>query len=272
MLGCKGHTDPSPAEDCSDTMTINTMALRNATTPANAQPLFETEDETTMTNENTTMTNEAPLQTAQVAAPSTSTAVAHAPSQGMSVAAIVKDGVLSVLKDAMHVEWDTVPRILATNGGFQFKESGEKLGDEIKLELHSYQTHWVCGPNDTSADFDLVKYSEDGTLARDGTNLHQHLQSLKSEGWVKASIQERYVIVGELVATSGKNPSAELETLVQIDLPPTGVSSFKNYMTQSSYRIGKGKKTVDEARLLTLKAVVAQNKAKQDYTKVVFAL
>ena len=95
---------------------------------------------------------------------------------------------------------------------------------------------------------------------------------MKSEGWVKASIQERYVIVGELVATSGKTPSVELETLVQIDLPPTGVSSFKNYMTQSSYRIGKGKKTVDEARLLTLKAVVAQNKAKQDYTKVVFAL
>ena len=248
------------------------MALRNATTPANAQPLFETEEESIMTNENTTMTNEASAQTPQAAAPSTSTAVAHAPSGGMSVATISRNGVLSNLKDAMRVEWDTVPRILATNGGFQFKESGEKLGDEIKLELHSYQTHWVCGPNDTTADFELVKYSDDGKVARDGTNLLQHLQSLKAEGWVKASVQERYVIVGELVATSGKNPSNELQTLVQVDLPPTGVSSFKNYMIQSSFRVGKGTKTMDEARLLTLKAVVDQNKAKQDYTKVVFAL
>ena len=244
------------------------MALRPTTAPA-AAPAFETEDETTATA--------APAQAAAPApapapAASTSTAVATQGTRAVaSAAAVVKQNVLSDKKDAFRVEFDSLPRILASQGSFQFKDTEEDLGAQVQIQLMSYQDSWTCGPNDTKADADLVKYADNPTTAQDGTDLKQHLADLKAQGYSKASIAHRCVIVGELVSSQGKVASDRTGELVQMDLPESGRRSFNTYQLQASYAVAKGRKTAEEASLLTIKAVKEKSKQGEMYTKTVFA-
>lgn len=121
-----------------------------------------------------------------------------------SAAAVVKQNVLSDKKDAFRVEFDSLPRILASQGSFIFKDTDEDLGAQVQIQLMSYQDSWTCGPNDTKADAELVKYADNPTTAQDGTDLKEHLDDLKAQGYSKASIAHRCVIVGELVSSQGK--------------------------------------------------------------------
>lgn len=232
------------------------MGLKQTTT-------FEAEDDTGAEG----------LETSATPVTPTSTAVT-APVAGGALTAqrVVTQNVLSGMKDAFRVEFDSVPRILAVpdTSPLQFKDTEEKLGDQIKVQLLSYQDSWVCGPNDKKAEPDTVKYSDDGVTTRDGVSLADHLADLKAQGWSKATIQHRCVIVGELLEVNGKNGSERLNTLVQLDLPPTAFSSFKGYQLQASFQVAKGRKTAEEAAVLTIKAEGAKNKGGEAYVKMTF--
>jgi len=206
------------------------------------------------------------------AAPAAATAVAVKQSSALTAPRVQAINVLSNMKDAFRVEFDSVPRILAVPdvSPLQFKDTNEKLGDQIKIQLMSYQDSWVCGPNDNKAEAETVKYSEDGKYSRDGVLLTDHLADLKAQGYTKANIQHRCVIVGELLETNGKTPTDRLGTLVQIDLPPTAFSSFKGYQLQASFQVAKGRKTPEEAGVLTVKAEGAKNKAGDSFVKMTF--
>jgi hypothetical protein len=247
------------------------MALSKSASAPAAAPAFEAMDDDTAT----TVQSAAATPTA-APAPAATTEVAVQKSSALAVArpnavAVVKQNVLSGMKDAFRVEFDSLPRILASQGSFQFKDTEEDLGDQVQMQLMSYQDSWTCGPNDTKADAELVKYADNPDTANDGTDLKAHLDDLKAQGYSKASIAHRCVIVGELISSNGKVASDRTGELVQMDLPESGRRSFNTYQLQASYAVGKGRKTAEEAALLTIKAVKEKSKAGEMYTKTVFA-
>lgn len=243
------------------------MALRNMTqTESTAQ--FEEEGEVEQAQQDAGVKETA----APPPAPSQQRAVAQVNEKALAIKNGINESSLMALKDAFHVEWNTVERILAASGQFKFKDNDHKLGEEIEVILMSWQDRWVCSPNAKEAETDSVRYSGDGVTATDGTDLKEHLASLKAEGWKNARIDQRLVIMGELVAESGKSESGRLESLVQLDLPPTGAGAFKSYMLQAAYQVSKGKRTFEDSKRMKLKAVGATNKGGDEFTKIEFSL
>ncbi len=257
------------------------MALRNSPTPVTTAAQFETEDETSAgesfdtspaaTTPTAQATNEAAAPTP---APSTSTAVATQRSTAVATrttaSAVHSQNVLSTLKDTFVVDFDSLPRILASQGSFMFKDNDEDLGAEIEMQLMSYQDSWVCSPNDTKADVELVKYADNATTSKDGVDLKQHLEMLRREGWSKAAIQQRCIIVGELLKTNGKKESDRVGELVQMDLPDSGRRSFNTYTLQASFKVAKGRISAEDAAHLKIQAVKDKAKSGEIYTKTVF--
>ena len=195
------------------------------------------------------------------------TALATKGSRAVATAsAVMKQNVISGLQDAFRVEYDSLPSIGASQGTFSIKSDDTDIGPEIKIQLLSYQDSYTCGPNDTKADVELVKYSDDGITSRDGVDLRKHLNDLLEQGYTKAKIAHRVILVGELLET--KNPCNNIGELVQIDLPDSGRRAFNSYTLQASYAVAKGRKTPEEATILTLKAVIEKSKAGEKYTKV----
>ncbi len=259
------------------------MALRNNEKTANTNAAFESEDETAAPATATA----APA----TAAPAATTAVATQTTRAVSTArAVVTQNVLSDKKDAFYVEFDSMPRLAAEQGSFTLKDSSEAdLGAEIKMELMSYQESWVASPNDKKADVELVKYSDDGVTSKDGVDLQQHIADLKEQGYDKAKIAHRCIIVGELLSAgpagadlvgtliqvylfqAGPPASDLVGNLIQVDLPETGRRSFNAYTLQASWAVGKGRKTAAEAAILTLKAVKEKSRNNEVYTKIVIS-
>ncbi len=202
--------------------------------------------------------------------PSTSTAVAAAPAKTALVKttakAVALQNVLSDMKDAFRVEFDSLPRMIAEQGSMVMKEGAVELGTWVKLKMLSYQDSWVCSPNDNKAPKELVKFSEDGKVDRDGLSLHDHLMSLREQGYTKAKISHRLVVVGELLETA--NGEGPLEDLVQIDLSDTGRKSFNTYTLQASYKVAKGKFDAEDATILKMTAAKARSANNEVYTKV----
>ena len=230
------------------------MALKSAPAPSFEEPEGE---ETTV---ETVATTAAPTTTAL--APQKASPLAVAPTaKGM-----VTTNVLTGFKDAFRVEYDSLPAITATQGSFAFKDNDAELGSEIQMQLLSHQESWACSPNDSKADKNLVKFADNATTARDGTNLQQHLEDLKEQGYTKAKIAHRCIIVGELLASKGDQ--SRIGELVQIDLPDTGRKSFNTYSLQASYAVAKGRKTTEEASVLKMTAVKDKLTSGEVYTKV----
>ena len=240
------------------------MALKNnsATTTAN----FEVEDglddtaQVNNTTENTTTMNT--TTTTEVAIARTSALANPNP----TASAIMSANVISGLKDAFRVEFDSLPAIGASQGTFNLKADDTDLGAEVKIQLMSYQSSWVASPNDTKADVELVKYSDDGITSRDGINLLAHVEDLKAQGYSKAKIAHRVVLVGELLES--KIPCDNVGELVMVDLPDSGRRAFNSYTLQASYAVAKGRKSAEDAAILTLKAVPEKTRAGEKYTKV----
>lgn len=183
-----------------------------------------------------------------------------------TAAAVISQNVLAGMKDAFRVDYDSLPGIGASQGTFTLKADDEDIGNEIKLQLISYQASHVASPNDTKADIDLVKYSDDGITSRDGVNLAAHIEDLKAQGYKNAKIAHRVILVGELVAAAKETD--KIGELVMIDLPDSGRRAFNTFTLQASYAVARGRKTPEEASLLTLKAVPEKTRNGDKYTKV----
>lgn len=172
------------------------------------------------------------------------------------------------LKDAYPVQFDSLTGILASQGRFSLRETGQQLGTKITLELMSYQDNYVVSPNDDKAPKEHVRYSDDGITCSDGTPCLTHLADLKELGYEKAKINARNIVVGALLSAEA---TKDLDgTLVQIDLSPKSKAQFDRYQIQTAYDLSKGKVTPDAVKVVVLTADVATNAAKQQYTLVRF--
>lgn len=257
------------------------MALKNANADANATAAFEPVDglEEGSTESSTgaaTGDTEAATATLDTAAPdadapaSTTTALVAGGQRALTTAAsVMKANIISELKDAFRVEFDSLPAVGASLGTFVRKSDEADLGPELQMQLLSYQESWVASPNDTKADVELVKYADNVKTARDGTDLAAHVEDLKAQGYGKAKINHRIILVGELLKAEKDN--SMVGDLIMVDLPDSGRRSFNTFTLQASYAVAKGRRTKEEATLLTLKAVNDKTKAGEKYTKVVIS-
>ena len=245
------------------------MALNKANATA---ATFEAEDALDDAGTGTVSAETVKADTADAAPadePVKTTALATQGQRALTTAsAVMKTNVISGLKDAFRVEFDSLPAIGASQGTFSLKADDTDIGNQISIQLLSYQESFVASPNDTKADVELVKYSDDGVTSRDGVNLLAHVEDLKAQGYGKAKINHRNVLVGELLSTSVE--CDKVGELVMIDLPDSGRRAFNTYTLQASYAVAKGRKTPEEAAILTLKAVTEKTKSGEKFTKVTF--
>lgn len=177
--------------------------------------------------------------------------------------------VLAESKDLFRIDYDSLPRIAAEQGAFVLKgDKPEELGKVLDCELVSFQDSWVASPGDNKADIELVKWSDDGKVARDGTDMVAHVAHLKSIGYDKAHISHRQVTVCELQRVDGKEHHMSGD-LVQFDLPESGRKSFNTFNLQASWKVKKGLMLEDDAKQLRLTATKLTTKKGESYTKAV---
>lgn len=173
------------------------------------------------------------------------------------------------LQNAYTVDYNTLDALMVSNGSFLMKEDAQDLGNAITMQLMSYQKSFVVSPGDDSEQAKkLVKYSDDGAYTKDGLNINDYLQELKSAGYSKAYKSERVVLVGAL-ADPGKLPALQ-DRLVQLDLAPTSKTLYDRYTIQAAFDIGRGKTTLEKSRNLRMTAKVTKNANNKIYTLVQF--
>ena len=177
--------------------------------------------------------------------------------------------VVRQLKDALPVSFDTLTALKANQGKFFVAEKEQPIGEWVELQLMSWQDSWVASPNSMTAPKELVKYSSDGKTSDDGTDLIEHIAELKAQGFEKAKISHRCVIVGALLAAE-KPANATLGELVQIDMSPKSKSMFERYQANAAWNLSQGKLTEDEVKTVRLTANTAKGPDNTTYTKIDF--
>ncbi len=233
-----------------------------------SNPNFESETETAATAAATNAATAAPTaDAANVPAVQQGGALAS-PHLTTGVAAAMRASALHAAKDSFRVSWDSVPAITAAQGSFSTKADDKDLGGKITLNIVSWQYQWVAGPNDNKADIETLKYSDtdDGRISNDGVDMAKHIDDLRAQGYSKAKLTHRLILVGEVVDGDLAN------SLVQINLPDTGRRAFEQHMTQVAFQQARGKLTAEQANTVVLTAVKEKSRSGEQYTKVAFSL
>ena len=186
--------------------------------------------------------------------PAASTAVAVKPAAGGAVSTRIttrNPGVLTPLKDAVPVDYNTLPSLQINQGNWLLKEGKKMLGDTVDFELLSYQDQWVIQPGlDGKEGVELLRFSNDGITTTQGEDCREYLASLLADGYLKAAMKHRTVLVLNLLACNKKGNEALLETLYQVDLPPTSKAAFDAHRIQVDFSVSRGKQPADRAALM----------------------
>lgn len=215
-----------------------------ATQTSSSTPAFEQDEDTFQTapQASTTASANLPATTA-----STNNAVAVKSSL---------DHPLQELKNALTVDFNTLDALILSNGNLLLREGKKSVGDSIQIELMSYQDSYVVAPNDDKAPVSVVRFSNDGITCTDGaTSVKEHLQWLHTNGYPKASLKSRVIIVGA-VEKCAKNADL-VGTLVQIDLSPASRAQWLRYEANATYKFQKGLATKDGLRHIKVQAEIA---------------
>lgn len=197
----------------------------------------------------------APAATSAAPAASAQVAVTQKPAGTLAIAAM--PNALEPLRNALRVEYNTLESIIANQGNFMSRETKKSLGDEITFELLSFQDSFVVSPGDDKAPQDVVRYSDDGLTCSDGTSVQEHLHWLKTNGYPKAAVKPRVVVVGAVLTTS--KASDLVGTLVQLDLSPASRVHWMRYMANSAFMVRAGKHTAEQLTKVKATAETAVN-------------
>lgn len=160
------------------------------------------------------------------------------------------------LKNALTVEFNSLAALILSNGNLLLREGKKSVGDSIQLELLSYQDSYVVAPNDDKAPVSVVRFSNDGVTCSDGvTSVKEHLQWLHTNGYPKASLKSRVIIVGA-VEKCAKAPDL-IGTLVQIDLSPASRAQWLRYEANATYKFQKNLATKEGLRHIVVQAEIS---------------
>lgn len=208
----------------------------------------------------------------QEQAASQTTAVAAKASGGAVVSSIAKANPYLALKNAIRVDYNTLPALMATSGGIQYKKTKKMMGDTVGLELISIQDHWVMSPGGDSNDeesLQYLKYSDDGVLTRDGESMADAVVAAKKAGYEKAAIKKRLILVGAIF-DGGKMPEL-VGDVVQIDCAPNTANNFNQHQISTAFKVGKGMMSAEGALMLKLMADV-KDENKRQWTELLFSV
>lgn len=200
--------------------------------------------------------------------PKASTAVAAKPQAGALAVKQFDMRVMEAFKDALPVDYNTLSQMTAQQGSFIDRETKVVLGDKIVFELLSYQDSFVVSPEDDDAPDDMVRYSNDGVTCSDGTDVQEHLSFLKENGFPKARLKQRVVLVGaiESAAKSDKFNGS----LVQFDLSPASRTQWLRFTANLAYGLKIGKFKPEQVSRISAETTLAQGKGNDTYTLVQF--
>ena len=177
---------------------------------------------------------------------------------------------LGDLKNALTVDYNTLEQVIATNGNFMLRENDKVLGDEVLFEVLSHQDSWVVSPEDQKAPIDVVKFSNDGLMCTDGTSVQEHLNFLRTNGYPRAKLKQRAVVVGAILKTS---KAADMEgTLVQFDLSPASRIQWERFTANAAFQVKIGKFNADQVTKVKAIADIAKGPDSSTYTLAKFAV
>lgn len=211
------------------------------TETSSSTPAFEQDEETTQT-----APTSAPANLPATTTPTNSALVVHAKTENPLVE----------LKNALTVEFNSLAALILSNGNLLLREGKKSVGDNVQIELLSYQDSYVVAPNDEKAPVSVVRFSNDGVTCSDGvTSVKEHLQWLHTNGYPKASLKSRVIIVGA-VEKCAKAPDL-IGTLVQIDLSPASRAQWLRYEANATYKFQKNLATKEGLRHIVVQAEIS---------------
>lgn len=222
---------------------------------------------------NTETNSSAPAFEEDFEAPQTSAAdkaVAATPAPTPLAVKPSTDHPLLELKNALVVDFNTLDALILSNGNLLLREGKKSVGDSIQLELMSYQDSYVVAPQDDKAPVSVVRFSNDGITCTDGvTSVKEHLHWLQTNGYPKAALKSRVIIVGA-VEKCAKNPDL-IGTLVQIDLSPASRAQWLRYEANAMYKYQKALATKEGLRHIKVQAEIA-TAGSNTYTLAIFSI
>jgi hypothetical protein len=236
-------------------MVIMMALIKDKDVTATANPAFEDGEDSTAT----TKTAASDVKS--------DTAVAVNAKTTVAVATKVDLRVMDSFKDAMTVDYNTLSQVIATNGNFVDRETKTILGDTIVFALLSFQDSYVVSPNDDNAPDEVVRYSADGKVCSDGTDVQEHLAWLKGNGFPKASLKQRVVVVAA-VDTAAKTDKFNGQ-LVQFDLSPASRTQWMRFTANVAYGLSIGKYKPEQVSRVKAETVL-QQKGTDTFTLVQF--
>lgn len=226
--------------------------------------------------ENNDETNAADT-TAKAAAPATvkptataeakTTALAAKPAAALQVKVAQNMRVMEAFKDALPVDYNTLTQVIASNGNFMDRETKTVMGDTLIFEVLSYQDSYVVSPEDDDAPDELVRYSVDGKVCTDGTDVQEHITFLKENGYAKARLKQRVVVVGAIESASKTDKYNG--TLVQFDLSPASRTMWMRFMANAAYGLNTNRYTAEEVKRVKATTNVA-SRGSDSYTQATF--
>lgn len=232
------------------------------------KPEFETETDAADSTATVAQAAAAASPAETTAAASTQTAVATKQASALAVSKSVDLRVMEVFKDALPVDYNTLSQMTAQQGSFLDRETKTVLGDKIVFELLSYQDSFVVSPEDEDAPDDMVRYSGDGVVCSDGTMVQAHLEFLKANGFPKARLKQRVVLVGA-VESAAKSDKFNGQ-LVQFDLSPASRTQWVRFTANVAYGLKIGKFKPEQVNRISAETTLAQGKGNDTYTLVQF--
>lgn len=203
-------------------------------------------------------TEQAGEPAAEVASPAAkvtaTTAIAKAQAGALTAPAQrLSAPLLTELKDACRVDWNTLARLVAGTGVID-DEDGNSVGTWIKLTLMSFQDTYEVVPGvDDDAAKKYVRYSEDGVNLRDsGNTVAAYLDELRELGYDKAALKHKNILVGILDETEKGSP---LEgEVIQLSLSPTGRQTFERYRLSRTAKVNMGRASAEGAECIKITA------------------
>lgn len=228
---------------------------------AESNATFESDDVVTSTK------TSAESATAMVAAPTSAPAVAATQSPAAVALAQARDA-FDQFRNALPVEYNTLDQIIASNGNFVERETKTVLGDTVHFDLLSFQDSFVVSPEDDNAPGEIVRYSNDGVVCSDGSDVKEHLDWLHQNGYPKARLKQRVVVVGAV--TSAAKTDKFNGQLVQFDLSPASRTLWQRFAISAAYGLTTGRVTAAQVSKVKAEALL-KSRGNDTYTVASFS-
>lgn len=205
--------------------------------------------------------------TAMVATPASAPAVAATQSPAAVALTQARDA-FDQFRNALPVEYNTLDQIIASNGNFVERETKTVLGDTVHFDLLSFQDSFVVSPEDDNAPGEIVRYSNDGVVCSDGSDVKEHLDWLHQNGYPKARLKQRVVVVGAV--TSAAKTDKFNGQLVQFDLSPASRTLWQRFAISAAYGLTTGRVTAAQVSKVKAEALL-KSRGNDTYTVASFS-